>query len=102
MDGVFALIAQLLYGSGLRLIGGLRLRVKDIDFEYAQIVVRDGKGHKDRVAVLPDTVARPLRVHRLLVREQHESALRRDHGGVELPYALQRKYPKAHLEWGWQ
>lgn len=102
LDGAFALIAKLLYGSGLRLMEALRLRVKDIDFEYAQIIVRDGKGHKDRVTVLPDTVAKPLRVHLLVVREQHETALRRGHGGVELPYALQQKYPKAHVEWGWQ
>jgi integron integrase len=102
MDGPFALIAQLLYGSGLRLTEALRLRVKDVDFAYAQIVVRDGKGHKDRVTVLPETVVKPLQVHLLAVHEQHQTALRRGHGGVELPYALHRKYPEAHLEWIWQ
>lgn len=77
IDGTFRIIAQLLYGSGLRLMEALRLRVKDIDFAYAQIVVRDGKGKKDRVTVLPESVAIPLRSHLQLVREQHEAALQR-------------------------
>ena len=102
IDGTFRIIAQLMYGSGLRLMEALRLRVKDIDFGYSQIVVRDGKGKKDRVTVLPEATVTPLRAHLRLVREQHEAALRLGHAGVELPSALQRKYPGAHKEWAWQ
>lgn len=102
MDGQFRLIAQLLYGSGLRLMETLRLRVKDIDFDYSQIVVRDGKGAKDRVTVLPGATIKPLRAHLLLLRDQHQNAMQRGHAGVELPFALERKYPKAHMEWAWQ
>lgn len=80
----------------------LRLRVKDVDFDYLQIVVRDGKGAKDRVTVLPGTIVKPLKAHMVLVREQHENALRRGYAGVELPFALERKYPKADSEWAWQ
>ena len=95
-------IAQLMYGSGLRLMETLRLRVKDLDFSYSQIVVRDGKGRKDRVTVLPGATAGPLRAHLRLVREQHESASRRGYAGVELPFALERKYPHANTDWSWQ
>jgi integron integrase len=102
LDGYFRIIAQLMYGSGLRLMETLRLRVKDLDFSYAQIVVRDGKGRKDRVTVLPDSAVKPLRIQLLLVEEQHESALRRGYAGVELPFALERKYPDAHTHFGWQ
>jgi integron integrase len=102
LEGQFHLIAQLLYGSGLRLMEALRLRVKDVDFEYSQIVVRDGKGQKDRVTILPDIVVTPLRRHLALVRDQHERALRLGYGGVELPDALARKYPHAATNWGWQ
>lgn len=80
----------------------LRLRIKDVDFDYLQIVVRDGKGAKDRVTVLPGTIVKPLKAHMVLVREQHENALRRGYAGVELPFALERKYPKADSEWAWQ
>jgi len=102
LDGIFHLIAQLLYGSGLRVMEALRLRVKDIDFEYSQLTVRDGKGQKDRVTVLSDGVANPLRAHLQAVRALHLHAMERGHGGVELPYALAQKYPHAHSEWGWQ
>jgi integron integrase len=102
LEGQYHLVAQLLYGSGLRLMEALRLRVKDIDFEYSQIVVRDGKGHKDRVTVLPDGVVAPLKLHLAVVREQHERALRRGFAGVELPRALVKKYPNATTAWGWQ
>lgn len=102
IDGCFRIIGQLMYGSGLRLMETLRLRVKDMDFSYARIVVRDGKGRKDRVTVLPGTTMDPLRAHLRLVREQHESALRRGYAGVELPFALERKYPNANTDWGWQ
>jgi integron integrase len=96
------LVASLLYGSGLRLMEALRLRVKDVNFPYQQLVVRDGKGGKDRVTVLPAGVVDSLRVHLERVRERHRAALDRGFGGAELPYALARKYPGAHLEWGWQ
>ena len=102
LDGIFHLIAQLLYGSGLRVMEALRLRVKDIDFEYSQLTVRDGKGQKDRVTVLSDGAANPLRAHLQAVRALHLHAMERGHGGVELPYALAQKYPHAHSEWGWQ
>jgi integrase len=80
----------------------LRLRVKDIDFEQRQIVVRDGKGAKDRVTMLPEAVVEPLQEHLQSVKRQHERAVRNGFGGVELPYAIERKYPRAHLDWGWQ
>ena len=102
LDGPLHLIAQLLYGSGLRVMEALRLRVKDVDFEYSQIVVRDGKGQKDRVTILPDGAAAALRSHLQTVRVQHLRALERGYGGVELPHALAQKYPRAHLEWAWQ
>jgi len=102
IDGDFHLVAQLLYGSGLRLMEALRLRVKDVDFEYSQIVVRDGKGQKDRVTILPDSAAVALRAHLKNVRVEHVRALQRGYAGVELPHALSTKYPHAHLDWGWQ
>lgn len=102
LDGPYWLIGQLLYGSGLRLMEALRLRVKDVDFEYSQVVVHDGKGRKDRVSVLPDIVVPGLRAHLASVRTEHEAAVEHGYGGVELPRALGRKYPRAHLEWGWQ
>lgn len=102
LDGVFHLVAQLLYGSGLRVMEALRLRVKDVDFEYAQIVVRDGKGQKDRVTVLPEAASAALRSHLPSVHREHLLALERGYGGVDLPHALAQKYPNAHLEWGWQ
>jgi integron integrase len=102
LEGQLHLVAQLLYGSGLRLMEALRLRVKDVDFEYSQLVVRDGKGQKDRVTILPDMLREPLQKHLTLVREKHEQALRAGYGGVELPGALAHKYPKAVTAWGWQ
>jgi integron integrase len=102
LDGAVQLIAQLLYGSGLRLMEALQLRVKDVDFEYSQIVVRDGKGQKDRVTILSDGAATALRTHLQAVRAQHMHALERGYGGVELPHALAQKYPHAHRDWGWQ
>lgn len=102
LDGPYWLIANLLYGSGLRLMEALRLRVKDLDFEYRQVIVRDGKGGKDRVTVLPEMLIDPLRLHLRRIQEQHELAMRQGFGGVELPHALARKYPNAHREGGWQ
>jgi integron integrase len=102
LDGVYWLIASLLYGSGLRLMEALRLRVKDVDTEYRQLIVREGKGGKDRRTVLPEALIGPLKNHLARVHEQHRRALEQGYGGVELPYALERKYPRAHLDWGWQ
>lgn len=102
LDGEFHLVAQLLYGSGLRLMEALRLRVKDLDFEYSQIVVRDGKGRKDRVTLLPAAARSPLQLHLAVVREKHMRALARGFGGVSLPDALTRKYPNAAKDWAWQ
>lgn len=102
LQGVHWLIAGLLYGSGLRVLEALRLRIKDIDLGIQQLIVRDGKGAKDRVTVLPTALIQPLKVHLERVHEQHELAIAGGYGGVELPHALARKYPRAHLEWGWQ
>ena len=102
LQGSHWLIASLLYGSGLRVMEVLRLRVKDIDLKFRQITVRDGKGGKDRVTVLPESLVAPLQVHLARVREQHELAMAEGFGGVVLPFALERKYPRAHQEWGWQ
>lgn len=102
LDGQFHLIAQLLYGSGLRLMEALRLRVKDVDFDYSQIVVRDGKGQKDRVTILPDALVRSLKLHLRIVRENHRIAVKRGFGDVELPHALARKYPNAARDFAWQ
>ena len=102
LEGTVWIMAQLLYGAGLRLMECIRLRVKDVDFGYNQIVVRDGKGHKDRVTMLPGVTVEPLRRHLLRVRQMHDQDLRSGFGTVYLPYALARKYPDAQREWGWQ
>ena len=102
LDGEFRLVAGLLYGCGLRLRECLSLRVKDVHFEYCQVVVRDAKGARDRVTVLPGSMVDPLRTHLARVRERHERAMAGGYGGVELPEALERKYPNAPYEWGWQ
>lgn len=102
LSGVPRLIAQLLYGSGLRLIEGLRLRVKDLDFGRKEIVVREAKGKKDRVTMLPISLAEPLRIHLLQVKQVHAQDVEQGHGCVFLPDALERKYPNACTEWGWQ
>jgi len=96
------LVANLLYGAGLRLTEALRLRVKDLDFGYKQIVVRDGKGAKDRVSVLPEKLVAPLQEHLVRVRLLHAEDLRLGFGEVYLPFALERKYPNANREWIWQ
>lgn len=96
------LVAALLYGAGLRLTEALRLRVKDLDFEYRQIVVRDGKGAKDRMTVLPEKIIEPLKTHLERVRLLHDEDRRLGFGEVYLPYALERKYPNAAREWIWQ
>ena len=102
LKGEQALMVQLLYGCGLRLRECLRLRVMDIDFYYKMVVVRDGKGNKDRVTVLPDLLIEPLQVHLSAVREIHNSDLASGFGEVYLPNALSRKYPYAQKEWKWQ
>ncbi len=102
LDGTYRLIATLLYGCGLRQIECLRLRVKDIDFAKNQITIREGKGQKDRVTMLPAMVREPLERHLQRVKRLHESDLRAGYGRVELPFALDRKYPNADREWGWQ
>ncbi len=93
---------RLLYGTGMRLMEGLRLRVKDVDFAYNQITVRDGKGFKDRVTMLPEVVKPPLEKHLKRVKVIHDADLKKGYGKVYLPYALVRKYPSAPAEWGWQ
>ena len=102
LTGTYRLIAALLYGSGLRLMEALRLRVQDVDFDYGQIAVRSGKGDKDRRTILPAPLAEPLRQQLARVKLLHEYDLSEGFGAVHLPYALERKYPKAAREWGWQ
>jgi integron integrase len=102
LHGTPRLMAGLLYGSGLRLMECVRLRVKDVDFAYARITVRDGKGAKDRVTMLPVNLAAPLQRHLGRVRAQHEQDLEEGWGEVFLPNALARKYPNAAREWAWQ
>lgn len=96
------LIISLLYGAGLRLMEAVRLRVKDLDFEYRQIIVRDGKGEKDRRTILPAPLVEPLSRQLARVKLQHEEDVRSGCGAVYLPYALERKYPNAATEWVWQ
>ena len=102
MDGQQGLLARLLYGTGMRLMEGVRLRVKDVDFQMRQIVVRDGKGEKDRVTMLPEKLVGPIEANLEKARALHEQDLREGFGEVYLPYALERKYPNAGREWGWQ
>ena len=92
LDGIRWLMGQMLYGSGLRLMECVRLRIKDVDFSYRQIVVRDGNGHKDRVTMLPEIIIDPLQRHLLKMKSLHESELKNGFGSVYLPYALERKY----------
>jgi len=96
------LMANLMYGAGLRLMECLRLRVQDVDFAANQIIVRDGKGNKDRVTMLPQVVKRPLLEHLKGVRQIHERDLAGGYGRVLMPYALARKYPNAAADWRWQ
>ena len=102
LEGAQWLVVSLLYGAGLRLMECLRLRVKDVDFTYGQLTVRDGKGEKDRVTMLPNSVRELLEHHLQKVKLLHKDDLKAGHGEVFLPYALARKYPQAPKEWGWQ
>jgi integron integrase len=102
MTGGNGLIARLLYGSGLRLMEAVRLRVKDVDLNRLEMLVREGKGAKDRVTMLPDTLKAPLRAQLAVARALHERDLADGLGEVWLPFALERKYRSAAREWAWQ
>lgn len=102
MSGVNALVARLLYGTGMRLMEGLRLRVQDIDFGHSQIIVRQGKGGKDRVTPLPESLIENLDNQLKYAKRLHIADLEEGFGRVHLPYALDRKYPNAGIEFGWQ
>ena len=102
LDGRHRLMANLLYGSGLRLMECVRLRVKDLDFEYRQLTVRDGKRQNDRRTLLPESLIEPLKTHLADVKIVHHQDLQEGFGDVYLPFALARKYPDAGREWGWQ
>jgi integrase len=101
-SGPTSLVASLLYGTGMRLLEGLRLRVKDLEFERREVVVRQGKGSKDRVTVLPENLILPLRTQLEQAREWHGKDIAAGRAGVWLPDALAVKYPKAGQSWGWQ
>ena len=102
LSSVDHIVASLMYGTGLRLMECLRLRIKDIDFSYNQIFIRSGKGEKDRVTMLPISLKEPLRKHMLTVKLIHQTDLKQGLGEVHLPYALARKYSGAARQWGWQ
>jgi integron integrase len=102
MSGVYALLAQLLYGTGMRLMECVRLRVKDVDFERAEIVVRDGKGAKDRVTMLPQTLIIPLQAHLRTRRQLFDDDRVAGKASVFMPNALDRKYLNAATDWAWQ
>jgi integron integrase len=102
LDGTRWLASSLLYATGMRLLEGLRLRVKDVDFERREIAVRDGKGGRDRRTMLPERLIEPLRSHLARVKVLHERDLAEGFGEVYLPFALARKYPKAGRSWPWQ
>ena len=95
-------MANLLYGSGLRLMECIRLRVKDIDFEYNQINIRNGKGNKDRVTILPEIIKDKLTRHLIKVENLHNEDIKKGFGEVYLPYALEKKYRNANKDLGWQ
>ena len=102
IGGIHRMVCQMLYGSGLRIAECLRLRIKDIDFEFKSVVVRDGKGTKDRVTTLPNSLINPLQAHFSHVKAVHDSDLAQGFGEVYLPHALAKKYPNAAREWCWQ
>lgn len=102
LSGTHWLMASLIYGAGLRLMEALRLRVKDVDFARREIIVRDGKGAKDRVTVLPVRLVEPFRIHLEKVRALHAEDIDAGYGEVYMPHALARKYPMAAKAWGWQ
>lgn len=102
LEGIHWLVACILYGSGLRLMEGIRLRVKDIDFDRLSITVRSGKGNKDRVVTLAKELIIPLQRHLESVKTTHERDVMEGYGSVYMPFALERKYPSAATSWGWQ
>ncbi len=102
MTGMHKLMAQILYGGGLRLMECVQLRVKDIDFDYRQIVIRDPKGGNDRITILPESLIEPLKEHLTRVKRIHNEDLAKGYGAVHMPYAFAVKYPNAEREWGWQ
>jgi integrase len=102
LEGSEALVAGLLYGSGLRLMEALRLRVHDLDFNRQELTVRHGKGGKDRCTMLPKRLSKKLQIHLEMVQTVHKLDLIDGWGAVQLPYALARKYRNAATEWGWQ
>jgi integron integrase len=102
LEGTSWLMTALIYGGGLRLLECLRLRVKDIELQQRQLLIRDAKGQKDRVTVLPANIIEPLQAHLIRVRQLHQSDLEEGYGRVHLPGALARKYPQADRDWGWQ
>ena len=101
MDGQTALLARLLYGTGMRLMEGIRLRIKDVDFDRHVIIVREAKSNKDRVVMLPHSLAPALRLQLLAARAQWEADRQSQRGGVETPHALEQKYPKVGCTWAW-
>ncbi len=101
LQGVHLLLAQLLYGTGMRITEGLQLRVKDIDFAQRAIYVRQGKGDKDRVVMLPQSLVAPLRAQLGVSRQTWAEDVEADCAGVQMPGALARKYPRAGASWGW-
>ncbi|MDO9166151.1 MAG: integron integrase [Rhodoferax sp.] len=101
LEGELLLLARLLYGTGMRLMEGLRLRIKDVDFDRHVIVVREAKGNKDRVVMLPRTLAPMLKAQMLAARAQWDADRNANRGGVESPHALEKKYPKVGYTWGW-
>ena len=102
MSGVHGLMARLLYGTGMRLMECVRLRVKDVDFEQAEILIRDGKGAKDRVTMLPQSLVEALRAHLKIRQRLYEEDRAKGMASVYLPDALDRKYPNAAVDWAWQ
>jgi integron integrase len=102
LDGTARLMGELLYGTGMRLMEGIRLRVKDVDFGMNQVLIRDGKGMKDRVTMLPQKIQPDLRAHLEEVKRRHQRDVSSGDGRVFLPEALSAKYPNADREWGWQ
>ncbi len=102
LSGTHWLVASLLYGAGMRLMEALRLRVKDVELSRKEILIRDGKGAKDRVTMLPAALMNPLKAHLLKVKALHDQDIAEGFGEVYLPHALDKKYPSAAREWGWQ
>lgn len=102
LSGSHLLIASLLYGGGMRLMEAVRLRVKDVDFARHEIIVREGKGFKDRVTMLPEAAVAQLKAHLAKVKALHDEDLAAGYGEVYLPFALDKKYPNAGREWAWQ